>query len=285
MSTTETLREPEADERPVDRTWREAARRDFEACTEASLHLVVGAIFVLALGGIGVTTVVLSDAFFTSGDLPGTIELLTSNAAWLFTSLVAVVGLFVGYPRSIGDRAERDGADSTVPARTEYVGRLASRTILVAGAVVAGLVVLGAVGLVAYESFSPLAYVGFAAATVALAAAYASVGVSVSAVANTPNRALAWLFGLFFFLAFCWDTWIVPLGIALLTAGGDPAVLGNRPGWFEALVATSPGGAYGALGDVLAGASSSAATLVALVGLVAWIVVPAVIAVAVVDRR
>lgn len=251
--------------------WRAAARSDLRACADAGLHRVVPAIFVVALATVTATTAVLSEAFYASGDLPGTIRLLATNAAWLFTSLVALVGLFVGYPTF---------AAAASASRDALLGRLLARWLLVGGAVLLGFGAMLGVALAAYDPFSPVRFLSFALATAALAFAYVSLGIAVSLSAGSRLRALGWLLAAFFGLTFLWDTWIVPLGLLLLAAGGDPAALTARPAWFDALVASSPGGAYGAIAAAIADGSAGLLELYAGAALLGWIVAPPAIAAA-----
>lgn len=253
-----------------ERSWTDAAREDFLACIDARLHWIVAGIFVPAMTVVGATMALVSEAMYATGDLPGTIRLFTTNGAWLFTSLVALVGLFVGYPVFATDRTDD-------PSPRPFVGRLASRWALVGGGVLAGFVAFLVVAVVAYDPFSPATFAAFAVVTAALALAYVSLGVAVSAAASTPRRAVGWLLGAYFFLAFLWDTWILPLGFLLVVSGGNPEALAARPGWFDWLVASSPGGAYATIGDVLVDGSSGLLWAYAVACLLAWIVVPAVV--------
>lgn len=266
---------------PTGSTWRAVARTDVQAWRAVRLHWIVGGIFVVTLGGAGVATAALSEAFYTSGDLPGTIGLLSGNAGWLFGSLVALVGLFVGVP------ALREGSDGREePASPRSItGRVLGRGALVGVALLAGLVTLFVVALAAFEPFSILAFLAFAVATIALGVAYASVGVAVASVARSTPRAVGWLLALYVALTLLWDTWIVPLGLLLVSSGGDPAVLAGRPGWFDGLVAVSPGGAHAALAEAVVADEVTAVTGVALVALVAWLVLPPALATGVADRR
>lgn len=287
--------------------WRVAARSDLGACVDADLHRIVPAIFVVALGTAGVATALLSEAFYATGDLPGTIRLLSSDAAWLFGSLVALVGLFVGYPTFEGGRggsardtlsrgaSTRDALSHGAPtrdavsrggsARERFVGRLISRWLIVGGGVLVGFLALCVVAVVAYDPFSPLAFVAFALSTAALSLAYAGLGVAVSTAAGTRRRALAWLLAAFFGLIVLWDTWVLPLGLLLIAAGGNPDVLAARPGWFDGLVAASPGGAYAEIGAALVADSGGISVTVAVAALVAWILAPPAIAFALATRR
>lgn len=258
------------DERAPRAAWATAAREDLAACTDAGLHWLVAGIFVVAMGATGTTVALLSEAFYTSGDLSGTIELLSTNAAWLFTSLVALVGLFVAVPGHLDDRDRRVSPD-------QFLGWLVGRSVLVAAGALAGCVAVLAVGSLAYASFSPTAFVAFALATTGLAVAYTSIGVTVTALASTPARVVGWLLAVYFVLVFVWNTWIAPLGILLVASGGQPDALAARPGWFDVLVSTSPGGAYGTLGQGIAEGSVGALEAFAAVALIAWIVVPAAV--------
>lgn len=257
-------------------TYREVARSDLRACADAGLHWIVGVIFVGLFGAVGATMALVSEAVYTTGDLAGTIELVTTNAAWLVTSLFALVGLFVGWPAF---------GDGTPGGRAAILGRLCSRWLLVAAGVGAGLVTLLVVAVVAYDPFSPVAFAAFALATVALALAYTSLGVAVSTVVATPGRAVGWLVAIYATLVVLWESWIIPLGLLLVVSGGSSDVLVARPDWFDALVAASPGGAYAVLGDGIVAGSVETLEGYALGVALAWLVLPPAIAIVISDRR
>ncbi|MDZ7731212.1 MAG: hypothetical protein U5K37_10215 [Natrialbaceae archaeon] len=87
-------------------------------------------------------------------------ELLTVNSAWFYTSIFALVGLFVGYAgMQTGERFEDWSAMWTL---------LVGRWLLVAGAVAVAFLVL--FPIVAILSYDPFSMAGFAAVGILTAA-------------------------------------------------------------------------------------------------------------------
>ena len=215
----------------------------------------------------------VSWALFTTGDLSGLVALLTSNAAWLFTTVFALVGLFVAYPR-----LEAGVEPSAIP------GLVAGRWVLVAVGVTPGLALVGVVGVLAYDPFSAGGYLAFAVLTVLVLTAFVSLGALVRVVAGSGERAIVGLLSTYFLLVFLWDTTIVPLLIALPLVGEPADALGAQPGWFEWLVALSPGRAYAAAAEGVVNGPTALAGF-GVVVLLAWVVLPVVTAVSVSERR
>lgn len=242
----------------------ELARMDLEETWDSGLLWLV----VLALSGAtgiaGVALTGLSWALFTTGDLPGYVTLVTASAAWLFTSLFAIVGLFCAYPRI---------DSSTAPEH--ITGLLVGRWLLVGIGVLPGLAIVGLVGALTYDPFSLPVYLGFVVLTVLVLAAYVSIGVTIRLVTDSGERAIAGLLGTYVGLVFLWDTTIVPLLLAAPVVGAD--AVGNPPGWLDGIIALSPGRAYAATAEGLLEGIGLVEGFAALV-LCSWIVLPPLVA-------
>lgn len=260
---------PPDDDGPAD--WRDVARREWHVAIETRLlHAVVG-LFVLTFAITAVLALVLSAQFFTTADLQGVATLISQSAAWLYGSLLALVGLFAGL--AAADRTRGDG-----PARATVPGTLAATGAVVGGGVTVGLAVLLLIALVAFDPIAPGPALALMVGGVGAALAYVSLGVAIGALLSCLHRAMAAALATYVALVLLWDTWILPLGILVLVTGADLAALGTPPGWFDVLVATSPGGAFGALVAWSVG-EVGAPVGVGGLALLAWIAIPPVVAV------
>lgn len=278
------MTEARSDDCTGGRKWVSTARRDARLCRDYRLHwLTLGVLGgAIASGALGIS--ILSEAFWTSGDLDGLVGLLTVNASWVYTSIFALVGLFVAYPgrhRITSElAAENHGLD-----RSTVLGLLASRWVFVGSGVLGGFAISFLIALLTYDAVSVPAYVGFVLVTTVMALAYVSVGVALSLIVSSDERFLLSILVFYGFVAFLWDTGLVPTLLTVVVTGDPVGAIGTPPGWYDLLVTLSPGGAHETLSAAVLKGSGSTGDVVALVVLLGWLTLPPAIAGSITRRR
>jgi len=246
-------------------------RTDLRRCRSARLHLLTLAVLTATLAFAAVAFVAVSGAVGTPVDFASFVGVVTTNSAWLFGSVFALVGLFVAYPT----RA-RDG-------KRGVAGTLVSRWLLVVLGVVIGSVAVLVVGVTAFDSFGIVSFVVFALLTTATICTYVSVGVTLAALTRTDERLVLSLLSVYVFFVHLWDTALVPTLVAMAVVGDGAGVVGSPPPFYDALLALSPYGAYSALSNAVVGGADGGASTVALLALVFWLFVPPLLAVLLAD--
>ena len=247
-----------------------AIQRDRTRCRTQRLDILVVTVLGVVLGATAIGISVFSDAFGADTTLSGFVELLTVNAAWLFFSLFALVGLFVAYPAHTLLR----GHHGFTNPRTTFLGVLLSRIALVGTALLVAFVIPLFVGVLAFESFSLPVFFGVVALSVLAISAYTAVGVSLAAVARSDTRLVLWLLGFYWVVVFLWETSVVPLVVAFATGADPETVIGTPPTVHDVLLAMSPGGAHATLSETLLSGGAGVIDLVAALSLLGWLVVP-----------
>ncbi|MDZ7687800.1 MAG: hypothetical protein U5J64_03585 [Halobacteriales archaeon] len=246
--------------------FRGSLRADLHRCRTARLHLLVPTVLTATLALGVVAFVVVSGAVGAPADLPSFVELLTTNSAWLFGSVFALVGLFVAYPARSTD------------GHASVTGTLVSRCILVALGVVLGSAVVLVVGVTAFESYGFVSFVVFALLTTATVCAYVSVGVTLAALTHTDGRLVLSLLSVYVFFVHLWDTALAPTLVAMAVVGDAGGVVGSPPPFYDTLLALSPYGAYSTLLNTVVGVGDGYVTVVVL-ALLFWFFVPPAFAV------
>jgi len=257
-----------------DNSFRGSLHADLRRCRSARLHLLAPVILTATLALGVVTFVVVSGAVGTSVGFVSFVELVTTNSAWLFGSVFALVGLFVAYParENSGDRHS-----------SSVVSTLVSRWLLVTVGFVPGSAVVLVAGVTAFDSFGVLDFVAFAVLTTATVCAYVSVGVTLALLTRTEERLVLSLLSFYFFFVHLWDTALVPTLVAMAVVGDAGGVVGSPPPFYDAVLALSPYGAYAALSNAAVGDAGGEASTVALLALVFWLFVPPLLGVLLVD--
>lgn len=250
--------------------FRGSLRTDLRRCRSARLHLLVPGVLSATLALAAIAFVIVSGAVGTSVDFSSFVGVVTTNSAWLFGSVFALVGLFVAYP-------ERESDD----AHESVFGKLLSRWLLVTLGVVLGSVVVLVVAVAAFDSFGIVSFVAFALLTTATVCAYVSVGVTLAALTRTDERLILSLLSVYVFFVHLWDTALLPTLVAMAVVGDAAGVVGSPPPFYDALLALSPYGAYAALSNAVVGGGG--ASTVAVVALFFWLVFPSAIAVFLTD--
>ncbi|MFD1586621.1 ABC transporter permease subunit [Halorientalis brevis] len=229
-------------------TWVAVARKDFhDAIRSQTLWVVAGLFAVLAVAAAILFSFL---ALPGSGDrltLPSSnrmynlILFLRTPAGWL----VPITALLVGYKAIAGER--ESGSLKLLLSlpherRDVVLGKIVGRTLVVASAITAGFATAFLIGLVLYQSSSPLLFLAFIAFTVALSTAFVSIAVGFSAFTASASRAAAGAVGTFALFNFVWGG--VPNALYLLSAGSMMPATGEFPAWFVFLQRLSPTGAY-----------------------------------------
>lgn len=250
--------------------FRDSLRADLRRCREIRLHLLAPGVLAATVAAAAVAFLLMSSAVGADADLASFVEVLSTNAAWLFTSVFALVGLFVAYPAHDN-------------SRQSVVGVLVSRWLLVAVGILLGFAFLLVVGVSGFGSFSLSGFVMATLLTTAVVCAYVSVGVSLSVFTGTNERLVLSLLTVYGVFVFLWDTALVPTLVAMAVVGDPSQAIGDPPGFYDALLAVSPGGAYSALSNVAVGTGTDGAWGVGTLSLIFWLLFPPAVAAFIVD--
>jgi len=251
---------------------RTAARADLGRVRRRNLHLLAVLALAVPLIAGGTVLAVFADVFASRSTLPDFVALLAVNAAWFYTGVFALVGLFVAYPG-------HDGADGRARLRdspAELLGTLLSRWLLVASSVAVGFALVFVLALVTYEPFSIPAFLAVAVLTMLSVSGYVSAGVAAAALARSAERFVGALLGVYATVLFLWDSALLPVAISVAVTGDAEGTIGTPPAVHDGLLALSPGGAHAEL--VGAALGTTGVSPVAAVALVAWLAVPPTVA-------
>ena len=252
--------------------FRGSLHADLRRCRSARLHLLVPGVLSATLAFAAIAFVVVSAAVGTPVDFSSFVGIVTTNSAWLFGSVFALVGLFIAYPTREGD-----------DAHASIFGTLVSRCLLVVFGVVIGSAVVLVAGVTAFDSFGFPSFVAFALLTTAAVCAYVSVGVTLAVLTCTDARLVLSLLSFYVFFVHLWDTALVPTLVAMAVVGDATGVVGSPPPFYDALLALSPYGAYAALSNAVVGDTGGGVSMVAAFAFFLWLFVPPLFAVLLTD--
>jgi hypothetical protein len=254
--------------------FRGSLRADLRRCRSAHLHLLAPGVISATLALAAIAFVVVSGAVGTPVDFVSFVGIVTTNSAWLFGSVFALVGLFVAYPAR-GSGEDRRGSS--------VVGTLVLRWLLVVIGVVIGSVAVFAVGVTAFDSFGIVSFIAFALLTMVTVCAYVSIGVTLAALTHTEERLVLSLLSVYVFFVHLWDTALLPTLVAMAVVGDAAGVVGSPPPFYDALLALSPYGAYAALSNAVVGDTGGGVSMVAAFAFFLWLFVPPLLAVLLTD--
>jgi ABC-type transport system involved in multi-copper enzyme maturation permease subunit len=178
------------------------------------------------------------------------------------TALLPLGVLLLSYQSVVGERTSGSlkfvlGLPLT---RTDVlVGKVAGRTLGIAGPLCVAFLVLGVVGLVDHGVFDPLLFLGVVLVTLAYVCVVVSIAVSVSALARRTVTAAATVFGVVFLPFVLFWTPLVTTVFTRVT--GVPVNAFDPPasGPLFLFLRLSPGGAYHVVTNWLLGVGNSAA--------------------------
>lgn len=270
-------------------------RRDLRDAARSRLLVVLVAVFTL-LTAVG--SYLFVDRFVST--LPDQVARTVPTISFLAQSMVRVVPLIALVTTTKAVVGERSSGSLKLllsqphTRRDVLLGKFLGRTAVLVGSVVVGFAVGGVVVAVMVEGFELRPYATFVLVTAGLAAAFGSIGLCVSAVAEDWNGAAA-VAATVIVLDFVW------LGLFGLTRQILGYELGAAPTWVALLYRLNPGIGYrNALRETIDGFNFGnevpPAALPAdpsafyfqdwfgLVVLAAWIVVPVVVGYLVFDR-
>lgn len=218
-------------------TWGVLARHEARQSYRArSIRFLLGIfVFVSVIGGY-VYPVFASEPY-TTAHFGGYI------ASWM-TLLVPLLGLVIGYNAIVSERTS--GAlflSLSLPhsRRDLVLGKYAGRLGLLTLGIVASLFVAGALVVYPFGDLRLLPFLGFVVLTVGLAAVYTGIGIGISMVTRSKQRATVAAFGLYFLLVLIWNELRIALAMGL---GGVGLLDGELPGPIEFVFASEPGNVY-----------------------------------------
>lgn len=123
-----------------------------------------------------------------------------------------------------------------------YAGKYVSRTVLLVSSVLAGFVVMGAVGFGLLQEPDAVALVLFLLATVVFALVFVGFGIAISGVANSLIGATAGIIGTYVVFRGGWM--ILQYAALYLVRGGEEVVARPYPDWYYFIGRVNPLNAY-----------------------------------------
>lgn len=182
-------------------SWRVIARHEaIQSFKARSIRLLIGLFVIVSVTG-GYVFPVLGSEPYTTAHFGG----YMTN--WMAT-LVPLIGLVLGYNAIVSERVS--GAlllSLSLPHTREDVvmGKLAGRLLVVAASILVGLVFAGLLVIYPFGELSLLPFLGFIGLTIGLGAIYIGIGIAISMIASTKQRATIGAFGLYFIFVIVWN--------------------------------------------------------------------------------
>jgi ABC-2 type transport system permease protein len=195
--------------------WRTVARADLAQLAgsrSVKLLLALPALAILAAGYV----------YPLLGTEPYTTARFAGYATGWFVGIVSLVGVLLGYNTVVSER--ESGAillSLSLPQGrgTVVAGRVISRVGLLAGIILAALLVAGGLVVYPFGSLELLPYLGFVLLSVVFAWTWTCLGIAASLSVATKQRALVVAGGLFFLFEIVWDGIVATLDPVLRRAG------------------------------------------------------------------
>lgn len=225
-------------------TWTTIARQDGRQTLGArSMKLL--------LGLLAFVVVVSAYLYPVLGEEPITTAQFSGYVVGWLTTLIPLVGILVGYNAVVSER--ESGAlllSLSLPhsRRDVVLGKFVGRTAVLAGTILAAMVVAGFLVVYPYGELEIVRSLAFVALTVAFAALWTGLGVAVSLSVATKRRALVAAFGLLFLFVFVWGTVESAVRLGLNAAG---VVNGDLPAAGQFLFGLAPGRTFARLTEIL----------------------------------
>lgn len=251
--------------------WEPIARAEFAAAWASRVTKVLLLIFALVVilnayifpivEGYGLTTT--DFAMDIAGDV---------------AFVLAIIGLLLGYKAIVEER--RSGQLRIVLAlphsrRDVVAGKYLGRGGLLAVAVLASMMLAGALVVYPFGSLELGSYLGFILFSILLGFVFLGIGMTISTAVSTERRSTAATFAVFFVFVLIWDD--VP-GIIEFLLGQAGIHEGPLPDWAMFIHATDPISVYERVVDGLLGGLSFEPwymdAWIALVIFAAWVVIP-----------
>jgi ABC-2 type transport system permease protein len=224
-------------------SWRDVFRRDLRSTFRSRMGPAAVGLLLLATVGVAALIWVTANPEYP----PGMGNLIVIFGS-LMSFVVPLVALLASYAAVVGERTTGSvrfllGLPNS---RTDaYVGKLASRTLVVVAPLVVGLLVAGAITVPIAEDGAFLPFIWLAALSAVYAVLFVGVGLTASVVADTDTRAVSLVVGAFALLRAGWPAlqWV---GMQSLE---DPY---PHPEWYFWLGRLNPINAYVKLTTVYA---------------------------------
>ena len=157
---------------------------------------------------------------------------------------IPLLGLFAGFNTITGERERGSlrlmlGLPHT--RRDVVVGKFVGRAIVVAGAILITSVAVGLVALLSYSFFDVDRFLLNTPLMIFQGIVYVAIGVGVSAMANTQQRAVALTAAVLSIVLLVWDAFMAALQWLFI---GPLAPGGSLPDWIQFLGLVNPGNAF-----------------------------------------
>lgn len=226
------------------------AKKDFRDAIRSRSLLVITAIFALLTGGGAFLSSWAGELLEVGAD-QSTLDLifaLQTPASFI----VPIIALLIGYGAIARERESNSlkfllGLPHT--RRDVVFGKVLGRTGVVAVSIIIGFTV-GLIAILVFTgSVAPIDYIAFTAVTILFGFVYVCIGVGISAMTSSTNRAAIGAFGV---LAVFWFLWGFIGQVAMYVVTGS-LIVQPIPGWYITFLSLPPGAAYGSATSVLLG--------------------------------
>lgn len=218
-------------------TWQVIARKDIRyVLGERLVKLLLLLLAVVILIGAYIYPL-FGDEPITTAGFSGFID------GWL-TTVIPLLGIVLGYDAIVRDR--QSGAlylTLSLPhtRRDIVLGSMIARTGMLAIAIIGAMGIAGILVVYPFGDLELLAFLAFVALTLVFGAIWTGIGIAVSIIATTKQRALILGIGIFIVFATAWDGIRDGFEFALNSAG---VIDGNLPNVVEFFFALEPGQSF-----------------------------------------
>lgn len=259
---------------------RAIVRNDLRSASGERGVWLLGAGFVLGFAGLAVLLVRVGAPEFDAY-----LDLLAPGVGLL----VPLAGIVLGYETVVGERETGTAvlALSMPNGRADLLlGKLVSRTALLAGATALGALAGGVVAVASFTGFDPVRYVGFTLATAGYGIVFCWLAAGLSTLLPSSRRVIGAAFGAYIGLGLSWNVLIDATVLVLFRFRGS--ALADPPTWAVAATFVGPRTAFnyllatgvdaGTVPPVAVDATAWFVTApVAALVLVAWAVLPVLV--------
>ncbi|WP_254863640.1 ABC transporter permease [Halovivax gelatinilyticus] len=225
-------------------TWRDVARKDFENVVRSKL------LWALTAGFVGLLAFFLVVGYVSGDADEGSMTEILAGMGQFSIFFIPLIALIAGYMAVVGERQSgslRVLLSYPFSRSDVLVGKVVGRSVVVAAAILAGFLVVTALGVPLAGDFPALTLALVTLLTVLLGVTFTAVAVGVSAATKTRGTALAWVVGIFFLLLVMWEA--VAVGLYYLVHGTRPGLQAEP--WYFLLQQANPLEAFRiALGEI-----------------------------------
>lgn len=251
--------------------WYTIATKDYRAARRSRLIKVLFGVFFLVI--------FISAYLFPIGDPDAvTTSAFAVSATTEVTLVLSLAGLLLGYKAIVGERAsDQLMLLLSLPhtRRDVIVGKFLGRWSLLAVVVVGSLAVAGAFVVYPFGSLDLGAYLWFGLLTIGIGSVYLGIGMAISAMTRSEQRATAATFLVFFLFVLIWEDLPAILTYVLTESGVHS---GELPGWIEFLHGLEPGTVYDRLVNLTIGDATASTWYLnewtSLIAFLGWLILP-----------